>query len=102
MKLTIALIVLAIALAAPATAREQLDGVINASDLKVAILAPLSVSQKITISCGSGTLEITWKDEKLDVIYHDCTRTDAADRFFEFLRKYVSEGYVITKKEETK
>ena len=58
------------------------------------------VTTSININCGQGDFEITWKNERLDVLYHNCSRTDAADRFFEFMRKYVSEGYYIIKREK--
>ncbi len=56
----------------------------------------------IHIACGeSGSVEFSWSEQSLDVIYHDCTMTESAEGFVRFLKHHIHSNYTITKKEAT-
>ena len=71
------------------------------SELEVLSYAPCT--SVIFEYMGLSALAISWKDGTIDVEYgENVTKTEAADIFFDFLKRYIRGGYNIIPKERRK
>lgn len=60
------------------------------------IAAELHIEPSLTFQ----SVTFSWGNEKLEIEYgEDASISEAAKQFFEFLRMYIEQEYVITKKE---